>query len=52
MAPDVEAQEFVGYVVLACSGENQLDSRADVGGGVYQRAVDIEQIDRKLSQAG
>jgi len=51
MPPNITPQKFVRNAVLACSGKNELNGRADVGGGVNQRAVDIEQINWKMSQA-
>jgi len=42
MAPDVEAQELVSDVVLARGGKDKLYGRANVGGGINQRAIDIE----------
>jgi hypothetical protein len=44
VAADVAAEEGVGDVGAAVGAEDLLDGPADVGGGVDERAVDVEEV--------
>ena len=52
VSADVEPQELIAHGVLPGSRKNFLNRPTNVRRGVDQRAVDVEQINWKMLQAG
>ena len=46
MAADIAPEKSVGNIVASRRSQNLLNGSADIGGGVYQRSVDVKQIER------